>query len=214
MRLELLGAQPLDAALVGRFHDRLGERMLALSLDGGDEAEQLAVVEAVAAAVAATSGSPRVRVPVLSSTTVSSEADCSIAIAFLKRISRRAPSFGADRADRGRRGEPERVRAGDHDDGDREQQRVPRVAVDPVPDEEGAETADQRDEHEPERGSVGESLCGNLRVLRLLDELDDLRERGIQADRARSRPAARPCLLIVAPISLSPGFLLAAATRR
>jgi hypothetical protein len=42
--------------------------------------------------ISTTSGSPRVRVPVLSSTTVSSEADCSIAIAFLNRIPRRAPS--------------------------------------------------------------------------------------------------------------------------
>ena len=46
--------------------------------------------------------------------------------------------------------------------------------------------ADERDEHEPERGAVGEALPGRLGVLRLLDELDDLRERGVRADRGRA----------------------------
>ena len=45
-----------------------------------------------AVATATTSGSPRVSVPVLSKTTVSSEAACSSAIAFLKRMPRLAPS--------------------------------------------------------------------------------------------------------------------------
>ena len=49
-RLELLGAQPLDAALVGRFTIASASGC-SLSLDGGDEAEQLAVVEAVAASL-------------------------------------------------------------------------------------------------------------------------------------------------------------------
>ena len=46
--------------------------------------------------------------------------------------------------------------------------------------------ADERDQHEPERGAVGEPLAGRLGVLRLLDELDDLRERGVRADGGRA----------------------------
>ena len=88
----------------------------------------------------------------------------------------------------GRRGrQPERVRAGDDDDGDREQQRVLDVAADDeVPDDEGQRAADERDEHEPERGAVGEPLPRRLGVLCLLDELDDLRERGVCADGGRA----------------------------
>src|SRR5262249_11898853 len=53
--------------------------------------------------------------------------------------------------------------------------------------EQGCETAEQRDEDEPEGGAVGEPLRGRLRVLSLLDELDDLRERGVRTDRAGAR---------------------------
>src|SRR6266545_4044641 len=40
-RLELIGTQPLDTTLLGRFDDRLGERMLALALDRRHEPKQL-----------------------------------------------------------------------------------------------------------------------------------------------------------------------------
>ena len=93
---------------------------------------------------------------------------------------------GADH-DRRRRGQPEGVRAGDDDDGDREQQRVLDVAADEeVPDDEGQRAADERDQHEPEGGAVGQALSRRLGVLRLLDELDDLRERGVRADGGRA----------------------------
>ena len=99
-------------------------RGCSLSLDRGDETEQFAPRRPRRPAISTTSGSPCVSVPVLSRTTVSRSADCSIAIAFLNRIPRGAEA-GADH-DRGRRRQAERVRAGDHDDGDREQERVER----------------------------------------------------------------------------------------
>ena len=93
---------------------------------------------------------------------------------------------GADH-DRRRGRQAERVGAGDDDDGDGEQQRLLDVAADDeVPDDEGQAAADERDEHQPERGPVGEPLAGRLGVLGLLDELDDLRERGVGADRGRA----------------------------
>ena len=55
-----------------------------------------------------------------------------------------------------------------------------------VPDRERHDTAGQRHEDKPERGAVGEALARSLGVLRLLDELDDLRERRVRADCARA----------------------------
>ncbi len=46
-RLELIGTQPLDTTLLGRFDDRLGERMLALALDRRHEPKQLLLADAV-----------------------------------------------------------------------------------------------------------------------------------------------------------------------
>jgi hypothetical protein len=97
---------------------------------------------------------------------------------------------GADH-DRRRCRQPERVRAGDDDDGDREQQSVLHVAAEhEVPRAEGQETTHQGHEHKPERGAVGESLAWRLRVLRLLDELYDLGQGGVRPDGARARA---PC---------------------
>ena len=133
------------------------------------------------ATTSVTSGSPLVRVPVLSITTVSIRAEVSSAVAFLNSTPRWAPSpvptmiaVGVAR--------PERVGAGDHHDGDREQQRGLHPGADGQPDRERQAAADQRDQHQPERGPVGQPLPGGLGVLRLLHQGDDLRQRGVRAD--------------------------------
>ena len=74
--------------------DRLRQRVLALALGAGDEPQDFVLIEAVAVTIAVTtSGSPRVSVPVLSKTTVSSEAGLlERRRACLKRIPRWAPS--------------------------------------------------------------------------------------------------------------------------
>ena len=98
---------------------------------------------------------------------------------------------GADEQ-RGRRGEPERARAGDdqHGDGGGEREREVLARADPEA-ERGDRDADH-DRHEDARDPVGEPLDGRLARLRLGDQPRDLRERGVGADlrRAHDQPAA------------------------
>ena len=125
---------------------------------------------------------------------MSSDAACSIAIAFLNRIPRCAPSPV-----------PTMIAVGVASPSASGQVMTTTVIAnssassvtsvdDGVPDEERAQAADERDEDEPEGGAVGEPLRRRLRVLRLLDELDDLRERGVRADGGRAG-AERPLLV-------------------
>jgi hypothetical protein len=69
------------------------------------------------------------------------------------------PAFGTEAGpdhDRGGGGEPERVRAGDHDHRDCEQQSVLDIAAhERPPDQERDRSRAEGDEDEPERGSVG-----------------------------------------------------------
>ena len=94
---------------------------------------------------------------------------------------------GADH-DRRRRRQPQRVGAGDHHDGDREQQRGLHARTGRQPDREGEAAADQRDQHQPERRPVGQPLPGCLGVLRLLHQRHDLRQRGVRADLGGPHP--------------------------
>ncbi len=100
------------------------------------------------------------------------------------------PVHGAQpRADHNRhwRGEPQSVGAGDDEDGDRQRQREQQRLTDPPePDREGGKTDDDRDQHQPLRGLVGQELRRGLRVLGLLHELDDLGERRVGADLGRA----------------------------
>jgi hypothetical protein len=104
------------------------------------------------------------------------------------------PETGADH-DRHRRGEPQRVRAGDHEDGDRERQREQqRLSQPPVPDDEGGDPDHDRRKHQNLGGPVGEKLGRRARVLRLLHQLDDLRQSRVGAYPGRS-VAQRPALV-------------------
>ena len=135
-----------------------------------------------------TSGSPLVRVPVLSITTVSIRAAVSSAVAFLNSMPRLAPrpvptmiAVGVARPSASGQVITTTVIANSsavlHAGGRRRR-----------PDGEGQRAADQRDEHQPERGPVGQPLPGRLGVLRLLDQRDDLRQRGVRADLGRPGP--------------------------
>ena len=129
-----------------------------------------------------TSGWPLVRVPVLSITTTSMRGCGLEGGGVLEQHAALGAEPGADH-DRRRGGEAEGVGAGDDDDGDRVEQRlVGRDVAEDHPRGEGDEPTDEGDEHQPERGPVGEALAGGLGVLGLLDELDDLGERGVGAD--------------------------------
>ena len=185
--LEAVGARELAAPRVGRgVDDGLGQRVLAVALGGGDQAQHLVLVDAVG-------GRDRDDLGLAAGQRAGLVEDDGVERGGLlerHRVLEQDAALGAQAGadhDRRRRRQPERVRAGDDDDGDREQQRVLDVAADDdVPDDEGQRAADERDEHEPERGAVGEPLAGRLGVLRLLDELDDLRERGVRADGGRA----------------------------
>ena len=184
--LEGLGPRHLQAALGRGVDDGLGQRVLAVALGGGDQAQHLVLVDAVrgrdlddlglaAGERAGLVEHDRVQRGRLLERHRVLEQDAAL-----------GAEPGADHDGR-RRGEAERVGAGDDDDGDGEQQRVLDVAADDeVPDDERQRAADERDQHQPERGAVGEALPRSLGVLRLLDELDDLRERGVRADGGRA----------------------------
>jgi hypothetical protein len=60
------------------------------------------------------------------------------------------------------------------------------TADDEVSDNERQAADDHRDADEPTRCAIGEPLPGRLGVPRLLDELDDLRERGNGVDSGRA----------------------------
>ena len=153
------------------------------------------------ATTSVTSGSPLVSVPVLSMTTVSMRADASSAVAFLNRTPRLAPrpvptmiAVGVASPSASGQVITTTVIANSSAVSTRAARPAARRAK-------VSDAADQRDEHEPERGAVGEPLAGRLGVLRLLDEL-----RRSGRARCRSRPwwpgpAACRCVLIVAPMT-------------
>ena len=191
--LEALRAAGARArARVAALHDRLGERVLALALGGRRRAAGARPRRSPSAVTmtATTSGSPRVSVPVLSSTTVSSDAACSSATAFLNRMPRLAPrpvptmiAVGVAR--------PSASGQVMTTTRDREQRARPghRPADDEVPDQEGAERRRRSATRTSQKAARSASRCaGSLGVLRLLDELDDLRECGVGADGGRAGP--------------------------
>ncbi len=190
-RLEGIGARRLQATLPRGVDDCLRQRMLAVVLRTGDQAQHLTLVGAVAERdlddlrLAA-----RQRAGLVEHDGVQRRG-----LLQGDRVPEQDAALGAQSAadhDRGRRRQAERVRAGDDHDGDREQQRVLHVAAHgEVPDHESKRAAEQGDEDQPERGLVGEPLARRLGVLGLLDELDDLRERSVRADGGRPR-ALRP----------------------
>ena len=170
----------------GGLDDGLGERVLAVALGGRDEAQHLVLVDAVGGRDGDDLGLAAGQRAGLVEHDGVERGGLLERHRVLEQDAALGAEAGADH-DRRRGRQPEGVGAGDDDDGDGEQQRVLDVAADDeVPDDEGQRAADERDEHEPERGPVGQALAGRLGVLRLLDELDDLRERGVGADGGRA----------------------------
>ncbi len=96
------------------------------------------------------------------------------------------PLPGADH-DRGRRGQPERAGAGDdqHRDEGLQRQGEARVRPEDEPGREGERREDEHRRDEPTGDGVGQPLDRGLRHLRLLDQLDDLGQRGLLADARR-----------------------------
>ncbi len=78
--------------------------------------------------------------------------------------------------------ETQRVGAGDDHHGDGKQHGRVQRRTGQEPDDERAHATYERHEDQPECGPIGESLARRLRVLGLLYQLHDLRQRGIRAN--------------------------------
>ena len=179
--------RPFDAVLVGVANDGLGEGMLGLALDRRDEAQQLAFVDPVDEQVGDLGFALGEGAGLVHDDRVDAGGGLD-AGGVLEQHAALGAETGADH-DRGGRGQAERVGAGDDDDRDGEQHRLRSGSpADSHPRRKRQAAAEEGDEHEPERGPVGEPLTGRLGVLRLLDELHDLRERRVGADLGRPHP--------------------------
>ena len=183
---ELGGSLGDHATLGGVADDGGGQRVLGLVLERGDQREQLGLVDAVDDDV----GDLRLALGQRAGLVHDDRVDAGRGLecgGVLDQHAALGAQAGADH-DRGRGGQPQGVGAGDHDDGDGEQQGGLDAGAGPEPRPEGEQAADERDEHQPERGPVGQALPGGLGVLRLLDQLDDLRQGGVGADLGRPDP--------------------------
>ena len=186
-RLEGLRGGQREPALGRRVDDRRGERMLGLPLDGRDGCEQLVLAATAGHGQSDDFGlaaGQRARLVEYDRVDLGGmlEGD---------RMLEQDPALGAEaRADhdRGRGRESERVRAGDHDDRDREQQRLLDLAADDhAPDEKGDAAPPISATSTSQKAARSASRWpGRLRVLGLLDERHDLRERGVGSDRGRA----------------------------
>ena len=141
-----------------------------------------------AGSTAASSGLPRVSVPVLSTTSVSTAAKVSSASASRTSTPglRAAPG---GRHDRDRRREAERAGAGDDQHRDRRDQRVGerRRRAPDRPGDEGEHGDGDHRRHEPAGDRVGDALDRRARALRRGDHLDDAGEQRVAADAASPR---------------------------
>ena len=92
---------------------------------------------------------------------------------------------GADHH-RHRCGQPEGIRTGndEYGDGQRDREQQGR-AEPPEPGRKGCQSDEDRDPHQPLRCTIGEQLRRCLGILRFLNQLDDLRERGVGANLRR-----------------------------
>ena len=212
--LEGLGARHLQAALGRGLDDGLGQRVLAVALGGGDEAQHLVLVDAVGGRDLDDLGlAARERAGLVEDDGVERGR-----LLERHRVLEQDAALGAEPGadhDGRRRREPERVRAGDDDDGDGEQQRVLDVAADDeVPDDEGqrCRRRARRARARRRRGRRGAGpgaleFCASWTSLTICAS-------AVSEPTAVARARSVPFLLMVAPMSWSPGGLLDRAGSR
>ena len=154
-----------------------GQRMLARPLQAGRQAQHRGLVEPGCGAITVTRGLPSVRVPVLSTTRVSTFSSRSSASAFLISTPAWAPRPTPTMIDIGV-AEPEGAGAGDDQHADRGDQRIGQARLGPEqqPGDEGDDGDDDDGRHEPGRDLVGQPLDRRAAALRLADHLHDLRQ--------------------------------------
>ncbi len=182
----LESARPQSVEVAGAADDRLGERVLGLAFDGGDQAQQLVLADAVGDHV----GDLRLALGQGAGLVHHHDLDAGGGFechGVLEQHAAFRAETGTDH-DRGRCGQPEGVRTSDDHHGDGEQHGRRERSAGQQPDRERETTTDERHEHQPERRAVREPLTRCLGVLGFLHELDDLRERGVGADLGRPDP--------------------------
>ena len=182
-RLETVAAPEPQPACQRIAHDRLAERMLARLLQAGGDAQQFRLRHAFHGITATTSGRPRVSVPVLSKTIVSTCSSVSSARALRNSTpGLRATAHGDGH--RHRRGQPQRAGAGDDQRADGHDQRVrqPRLGTDQRPDDRREQGDADHRRHEPCRNPVRQRLDRRATALRFAHRADDLREQRVVAD--------------------------------
>ena len=180
--LEPRGVADLDAPLAGARDYGLGQRVLGVLLGRGDEPQEVVLAPAIQGEDVGEGG-----------LTLGEGAglveDDGVYARYVLEGGRVLDQDVVPRSDAGAYGHGGRGRqaqgvgAGDDDGRDRERHgRYGRSAPEEVPGEEGDDAGADGQDHQVLRGAVGQPLARGLGVLRLLDEVHDLGERGVRAD--------------------------------
>ncbi len=185
-RLEPFGAQCVEVLAARVADDRRRQRMLGLPFNRGHQPDQRILGDAVGVDV----GHLRLTLGQGARLVHDHDLDTSRCLQrhrVLEQHPARGAQTGADH-DRRRCRQPQGVRAGDDHDRDGEQDRRAERAFGNQPRRQRQPTADQCDQHQPERGAVGQPLARRLGVLSRLHELHDLSQSGIRTDLGRPHP--------------------------
>ena len=200
-----LGARHAASRARRGLDDGLGERVLAVALGGGDQAQQLVLVDAVGGGDRDDLGlAARERAGLVEDDRVQ-RGRLLQRHRVLEQDAALGAQAGADH-DRRRGREPERVRAGDDDDGDREQQRVLDVAADDASTRRRRSARRRRARRaraRTRRGRRGAApgaleFCASWTSLTICAS-------AVSEPTAVARARSVPFLLMVAPMSWSPG---------
>ena len=184
--LELGGGESRDARLLRAANYGLGQWMLRVSLDRRRQRQDLALGHCIGL-------NPRdLRFAPGQCSRLVHDHDLDSSSCFdCGRALEQDPAPGAEPGadhDRGGRGEPESIGAGDDDDGDGEEDGLAECAAGQQPDDQRQRAAGQRHQHEPECGPIRKLLPGRLRALGFLDELHNLSQRCFRAHPRRAGP--------------------------
>ena len=183
---EIAGSQGRDAAVLGVVHHRGSQRVLRFAFDGRHEAQEFVLADPVGDEVR------DLRLALGQGPGLVDHDRVDPCGRFQGGgVLEQHASFGAQpRSHHDRRGggQAQGIGAGDDHHGDGEQDRLGSAGPGQPPGKEGAGSADQRHEHQPERGPVRQTLPGCLGVLGFLDQCHDLRQGGVRPDLRRPHP--------------------------
>ena len=185
--VEAFGDEHLGAARLGGGHHGLRQRMFGFALDRGGQREELGLIHPVGDNV----GDLRFAFGEGAGLVHDNSVDTSNGLECHRVLEQHAATRAetGTHHDRSGRGESERIGTRDDHHRDREQHRVGHGSTDQhAPHEECGRAADEGHEYQPERGAISQTLARRFGVLRLLNELDDLSQGGIDPDLGGPHP--------------------------